>query len=337
MEVGHRSGVWWHLSDRVSGVQTENVAVPSKVPGRSVALVLNPPANLHEADIIDVLASNWGIAPREIGYHAVGFGSHHWITDDHFLSVDRGSGAPDLVAALRTATALMDIADLDFVIAPIPTDTNAPIAPVGEDWVMHVYPRLEIVDSTLFGPHADTHVVELVRAIHDATPVASQHAGREDFSIGHRHDLEEALEDLARPWDRGPYADRARLLLADHADDVRRLLDVHDRMVNAVPRNNWVITHGEPHRGNIFRTTQGWAVVDWDTALVAPSERDLWDLPTGCDSQLRELYRLRWDLTEIAVYISRFHSEHTGDENDDQSWEALVSYIATRSPWPHLM
>ncbi len=37
-----------------------------------------------------------------------------------------------------------------------------------------------------------------------------------------------------------------------------------------------LLTHGEPHPGNAMLAADGWRLVDWDTALVAPLERDLW-------------------------------------------------------------
>jgi aminoglycoside phosphotransferase (APT) family kinase protein len=37
-----------------------------------------------------------------------------------------------------------------------------------------------------------------------------------------------------------------------------------------------VLTHGEPHPGNLIQVGSRWMLVDWDTTLVAPPERDLW-------------------------------------------------------------
>jgi aminoglycoside phosphotransferase (APT) family kinase protein len=40
--------------------------------------------------------------------------------------------------------------------------------------------------------------------------------------------------------------------------------------------DSWVVTHGEPHRGNVIRDPRGGVyLVDWDTTLIAPRERDL--------------------------------------------------------------
>ena len=84
-------------------------------------------------------------------------------------------------------------------------------------------------------------------------------------------------------------------------------------------------------------------LVDWDTALVAPPERDLWSLDPGDGSVLRgyadatgvtpsqaslELYRIRWDLADLAVGVSRFRGHHPGGPDDDKSWDNLRSLVA---------
>jgi len=54
----------------------------------------------------------------------------------------------------------------------------------------------------------------------------------------------------------------------------------YDALVVSVgaSREPMVITHGEPHRANTIVTTAGVALIDWDTALLARRERDLWML-----------------------------------------------------------
>lgn len=299
--------------------------------------VLNRPEDLADVEIRNALDQHWGLLPEHLAYEPVGFGSHHWMTDEHFVSVDRAEGTVMLEAALRTAAALRDDAGLTFVIAPILTDSGALLAAVSDEWVMHVYHRLTVLDSTKHGPHPEPDAVELIREIHAATPVTARHARTEDFSIQHRAGLEAALGDLDGPWDAGPYGERTRALVSAHAEGLERLLAAHDRLVAEVSPEGWVVTHGEPHRGNVFRTTQGWAVVDWDTALVAPPARDLWDLPVDCDERLRALYRLRWDLAEVAGYVTGFREPHTGDRNDDQAWAGLLTYVDAEARWPSLV
>jgi spectinomycin phosphotransferase len=103
-----------------------------------------------------------------------------------------------------------------------------------------------------------------------------------------------------------------------------------------------VLTHGEPHPGNTMHTESGWLLIDWDTALAAPPERDLWDLDPGDGTlhaaytaatgtrlrpDLLELYRIRWDLTEIAAGLARFHEPHTNTADDQEIWNILTELV----------
>lgn len=104
-----------------------------------------------------------------------------------------------------------------------------------------------------------------------------------------------------------------------------------------------VLTHGEPRPGNTMRTSEGWVLINWDTVLLAPPERDLWSLDPGDGSiigtyadatgttplpPLVELYRIRWDVAELAADVSRFWRPHPGSLDDEKSWDTLSSLIA---------
>jgi spectinomycin phosphotransferase len=107
----------------------------------------------------------------------------------------------------------------------------------------------------------------------------------------------------------------------------------------------WVITHGEPHRANVIRAPDGaMLLVDWDTTLLAPRERDLrmvldddltgWEeySATFGDSELDrraiELYRRWWDLADTAIYVALFRQPHERDANTVASWENLTHCLA---------
>ncbi len=103
-----------------------------------------------------------------------------------------------------------------------------------------------------------------------------------------------------------------------------------------------MITHGEPHPGNIMREHDHLRLIDWDTVALAPPERDLWMLATPDGRELAEyvdatgkaldedalgLYRLAWDLGDVAAYLDLFRSVHQHDEDTEQAWGYL-----TRTP-----
>jgi len=194
-------------------------------------------------------------------------------------------------------------------------------------------------------------MLDLIIKLHTAPAAARGPADTDDFVIPLRDELEPALGSggSGGPGERaranpGPYARPAARLLAGHAAALRRALARYDRLAAAARAGSVasVLTHGEPHPGNMMRTPDGWRLIDWDTALVAPPERDLWTLDRAGGPALRDyaaatgvtprrpvldLYRLRWDLTDIALYASRFGAPHQGDEDDDKSWWGLRSTV----------
>ena len=149
----------------------------------------------------------------------------------------------------------------------------------------------------------------------------------------------------ARDGECGPYTTAAARLLREHAAPLRRWLDHYDDLVavaRARPERN-VLTHGEPHPGNVMRTRDGWRLIDWDTSLVAPPERDLWHLASGDGTvpgaypaatgitplpELIELYRLGWDVKDTAVDAARFFRPHADSADDVKTWKLLNMLVS---------
>jgi hypothetical protein len=84
---------------------------------------------------------------------------------------------------------------------------------------------------------------------------------------------------------------------------------------------------GEPHSANVIRDPRGrFLLVDWDTTLVAPRERDLrmvldqnmtgWDEycsvvgSVRLDERAMRLYHRWWELAEICIFTQRFRRRH---------------------------
>jgi hypothetical protein len=342
-------------------------------------VVLSPPDDLAQDVLASALGSGWGITAASMTYRAVGFGSHHWEVIDTagtrwFVNADelttrRNSVDESLEAAfdrlracLAAATDLVDCGRT-FVVAPLPAADGEPLVRANDQFGVAVYPFVE-GQSFEWGEFATpAHrfgVLDLIIAIHTAPAAASRHAMTDDFGIPHRDELEAAIGragparsgDAARSADAasgaedcGPYARPVAQLLRVNAAPVRRLLARYDALAaegRSQPTRR-VLTHGEPHPGNTMATSAGWRLIDWDTVLVAPPERDLWSLDPGDGSVLRryaeatgvtpqpsmlELHRIRWDLADLAVDVSRFRRQHTGSLDDDMSWQILRSLVA---------
>jgi spectinomycin phosphotransferase len=164
--------------------------------------------------------------------------------------------------------------------------------------------------------------------------------------------FEEALDDLEAAWDGGPLSEPARRELAGHLDVVVRWLSELDRLAYRLGETEAdpVLTHGEPHPGNLIRTDTGLALVDWDTVAVAPAERDLWMFVDSGETALsayRDLtgitpdreglaaYRLLWALSDLAAFTAQLRGEHRRDADADKALAALHSILSGREPAPY--
>jgi spectinomycin phosphotransferase/16S rRNA (guanine(1405)-N(7))-methyltransferase len=325
--------------------------------------VLTAPQDLPEDVIAALLARDWGLGVASLEYHPIGWGSHHWeVVDDTrtrwFATVDElevkrytadeplEAAYARLRAALATARALADFG-YDFVVAPIPTVDDEPLARLAGKFALALYPFVA-GQSFAWGefstPGHLRAVLDIVVAIHTAPPQVRQFAETDDFTIPHRDELQAALDgDFG---DRGPYARPTAGLLAAYAPAIRRSLIRYDELVAGVDSTRAVLTHGEPHPGNTMLAPDGWRLIDWDTVLVAPPERDMWSLDpatyatyqaaTGVKllPEVAELYRVRWELADIAVDVSRFRRPHAGDIDDDKAWELLRANVSAFGQGP---
>jgi spectinomycin phosphotransferase len=87
-----------------------------------------------------------------------------------------------------------------------------------------------------------------------------------------------ALAAVDRPWTGGTFSEPARQALSDSTRYVLELLATYDRLAAQLDRLSAkvVVTHGEPHPGNLIHSPHGLRMVDWDTVAMAEPERDLW-------------------------------------------------------------
>ncbi|BCJ55794.1 hypothetical protein Asp14428_72690 [Actinoplanes sp. NBRC 14428] len=293
--------------------------------------MLTPPDDLPESALRAAFALD---GPLE--YRPVGWGSHHWAAGDRwFVTVDdllvkRRHDAEDPDAAYERLRRALDAAAalrLPFVVAPV-----RPVVRISERYAAALYPYVK-GESFRWGDfptatHRDAVRDMLVR-VH-AVPSA---AHREDFVVPHR----DVLAGTPFPG-AGPFSRRADRLLADHAEPIGRLLERYDVLAASADRSRFVLTHGEPHPGNTMRTAGGWKLIDWETALLAPPERDLWLLggdpaaytaATGVAvvPEMLELYRHRWLINDICVDADRFRRSHSGNADDEESWELLRANV----------
>jgi spectinomycin phosphotransferase len=337
--------------------------------------VRDKPAGLREDDLRLALAEGWRIDAAALRYAPVGGGSYHWVVRDGagprwFVTADDlddkawlGHARPAVMAGLRsameTALALRRDAGLDFVVAPVPGVDGGAVRPVGAGHAVAVFPfvrgtpgrfgealpageRAALTDMLAALHRTTLHRSALDRSALDCSALAGAPAAA--IGLARRADLNAALLDLGQPWWAGPFGEHARTLLADAGDRIRGLLEVFDRRAAAVRADDFVITHGEPHPGNVMRVGTRRMLIDWDTVGLGPPERDLWMVvgESGAEARryasltgrtvdlgLLEWYRLRWALDDIAAFVHQLRSAHGRTADAEHAWVALKQTVAS--------
>jgi spectinomycin phosphotransferase/16S rRNA (guanine(1405)-N(7))-methyltransferase len=263
--------------------------------------------------------------------------THKRVSDSESLA----DGLGRLRDSLLTAVALRD-AGLEFVVAPVPGAGGEPALRFGGRFAAAVY-SFTGGQSFRWGEWSEelrSAVLALVIQVHRAPAGARGFARTEDFGVPSRELTEAALGGWDPPG-RGPFTQAVARLPREHAEPIRRWFERYDALAAEArkrPERN-VLTHGEPHPGNVMRTSAGWRLIDWDTALLAPPERDLWPLgdsamneyaaATGVAprAEVVELYRLGWDVKDLAYDTARFFRPHGESADDIGSWRLLSALI----------
>ena len=311
------------------------------------------PPDLPDAALAAAISDGWGIDAATVTYRPVGYGSHHWSVEDGrggrwFTSVDvLDVAAPD--ASLRRLSAALEVAGtaraagLAYVVAPVPATDGSVLRQLAGGYALAVYPHVDGEPGSFgdeLSPADATELTGMLCALHDLPPAAASGIVTEDFKVPDRESLEAALRETPGEWP-GLYGERLRTLLARHADAVGEVLAEHDRLTSgsAARPDRFVVTHGEPHPGNLMHTPGGLVLIDWETARLAPPERDVWLLEARTrdgaaddyaarsgrrlDPGLLTRYRLAWALADVALFVDLLR--HTSDQTVDTawSWDAL--------------
>ncbi len=312
------------------------------------------PADFTDAELAGALRRHWRLDVPDVSYAPVGYGGYHWTAADGagarwFATASRLAGDDQFAELLATMGGAVSLAaaGLDFVVAPMPALTGQAVIRVRPDFAVSLFPFADGTPGHFGEPLTSADRAALTRmlaALHMATSGAVRALVR-DLNPRSRIDLEISIRERGRPWRGGPYAEAARALVSEHAAGLEAALRFFDDLIAEVTAAGGpqVLTHGEPHPGNLIRRGADFLLIDWDTAGLAPPERDLWwiiagsgaeaDLYaslTGREVSLRALalYRLRWDLDDAGLLVSDFRRPHEQDQDTEVGWAGLVAAVA---------
>jgi spectinomycin phosphotransferase len=306
------------------------------------------PVDISDGDVAAALARQWALTVQDLSYLPVGFGGYHWLAADQtgsrwFVTVSdlATPWVPDLPAAMQTVAWLATQARLGFVVAPVPTRAGQVVGALDSRHALTLFPYLDAPPSRFEDPIDDgdrAAIIDMLARLHTAIPEGIQVPSRPP-ELATRQAIDQALGSLGVPWTGGPYAEPGRDLLARYERPLRQAFARFDGLLDRVQRAGgpYVITHGEPHPGNLLRTRAGLCLVDWDMTALARPERDLWWVISGDQDAARysrrtgwtvnqdalTLYRLRWDLDDIAGFLSHIRGPHQQTADTLMLWTEL--------------
>jgi spectinomycin phosphotransferase len=306
------------------------------------------PVDIRDSDVAAALARQWVLTVQDLSYLPVGFGGYHWLAVDQtgsrrFVTVSdlASPWVPDLPAAMQTAAWLATHARLGFVVAPVPTRAGQVVGSLDSRHALTLFPYLDAAPSRFEDPIDDgdrTAIIDMLARLHTAIPQGIQVPARPP-ELATRPAIDQALASLGVPWTGGPYAEPGRDLLARYERPLRQAFTRFDGLLDRVrgAGGPYVITHGEPHPGNLLRTRAGLRLIDWDMTALARPERDLWRVISGDQDAARyswrtgwmvnqdalALYRLRWDLDDVAGMLPKIRGSHQRTADTLMTWTEL--------------
>ena len=289
--------------------------------------MLERPADVTDAEVLALVQRHWEPQADAVEHLPVGWGAHHWRVDvagepTLFATLD-----PDLPrhthATLEAAYASAAALDLDFVWPCVPRTDGGFTTPLRA--------RTLSVTAWLEGerPHQSVaELPEMLARLHAVSPPPSARA----WTTETPSDLPVLLRDLLQRQWTGPLGPAARDLVAEHLSQVGGWCREHARLLDLADPATYVVTHGEPHVRNQWVARGRTWLIDWESLLLAPRERDLATLvhegrDVDHDPQMVRLFDLEWRLGEIWSFAQWLQGPHVGDTDDRTALGGLTGEL----------
>lgn len=267
--------------------------------------------NIPESVIIDTLQKQYGLIEVKIEFLPIGNDVNSAVyrvkgdnQEQLYLKLRRG----DFNKASVMVPYLLNEHGVKQVISPKTTQN-------GEEWTtlneysLALYPFIEGKNG-FQQPLSDKQWIELgsaVKGLHTLTVPQDVAAAipREDFSPIHRN----AVRDIMRQLDSVKYPDQVAERLADflkqNEKDVIYLVDRAEELGKELNKQDFVLCHADLHAANLLIGQEDELhIIDWDTLIFAPKERDLMFIGGGIGGawnkqEEEELFYKGYGATEI--------------------------------------
>ncbi len=254
------------------------------------------PADLTAEDVGVIVREHWDAGVVTTTFVPLGDDAAHWVcAGKHrprwFVTADEVTADGRLEELLDTYAAARELATLGHhvVVPTVPPGggqgLEAPVGVVHGGHLLTVTGYLEGESGP--GEYADDNQRALIAgalgALHAAVPPVRAHVWLPGPPL--RAEMTGLLEASGTPWASGAFGDSVRTALLRSASTLWRLYARYDELAAVAQerRGDWVLTHGQPHTGNVLWRLGGPVLVDWESMRVAPRERDLRTVLRGAD------------------------------------------------------
>jgi spectinomycin phosphotransferase len=313
--------------------------------------------DLPDDYMIACLHDAYGLPVRQIAFLPLGADSNTAVyravmADDTAYFVKLRRGVFDEMSVVLPKF----LSDLGIrqIIGPLATKTGQLWAPL-EQFTVTLYPFIEGrngYDCVL----SDNQWVDFGRAmksIHTAVipPSILTHIQRETYSSQWRNIVKGYMEQVELQTFQEPIAARLATFLRTKRAQIVDLIGRTERLAQAFETRSreYTLCHADIHAGNILLDAANTMyIVDWDTAVLAPKERDLMFIGSGLMGNGRTLqeeqrlfyhgygqtaidpigiayYRYERIIQDIAAFCEEIFLTLEGDDDREQSLRYLVS------------
>lgn len=312
---------------------------------------------LSEADLSACLLAEYGVRAAQIDFLPLGAdvntAVYRVIADTgtpYFLKL-RGGPFDEIVVSLPK---FLSAQGIEQIIAPLPTHTGQLWASFGAFKTI-LYPFVAGVDGYALDL-TDDHWREfgaVLKKIHATRlpPTLTARLQREAYSAHWRQSVARFMRQIETEVFHDPVAIQLATFLKTKRAEIFELIERTEQRAQHLQSHTAepVVCHADLHTGNVLLTAGGaFYVVDWDTACLAPRERDLMFVgggqfgaarspeaeealfyqgygPTQADPLALAYFRYERIIQDIAAYCEQLLLTTEGGEDRAQALRHLTS------------
>ena len=260
--------------------------------------------DVQGAHIIECLETEYGLSTTEIAFLPLGAdvntAVYRVVAEDgvqYFLKLRRG----DFHSGVVTIPYWLAKEGMEPLIAPIATRATGALWTHLDTFTVILYPfvtgksgwEMELSHQQW------KEVGEGLNALHSSVlpPELARPMPREEYAAVWRDRVTAFLEQAANQAVNDPVAAKLVEFLEEKRTTIRHIIMRARRLANILvqqPPDN-CLCHGDPHAGNILvDTTNRLYIVDWDTLILAPKERDLMFIGGGVGGVWNRGHEVEW-------------------------------------------